>query len=298
MHERAELRALVRGVRQQLHPADTTFEILTDSTFPTPDQKVSPPENAPDDPTATEKPDDSPPDKDAIKVPPPPKPKDEPKPKVEAPKPKVEAPKPPEEKKAPPPPPPKPIAVPEVPVPVAPAPPPPPLPPADRRLAIKQNVDKDQPDNPNANRIADEANKTDEETMAQASGPTIKTIPILRPARRPTTARRASSATTTTTTSPTARTRRATRRTRRARPSPSAPPSSATTPRPWLRRRRPPTGLRPALRRALARGPRGRARRRRPGGPSTVARRRRPRVSRREPRPQRWIHAGPGEPRR
>jgi hypothetical protein len=41
------------------------------------------------------------------------------------------------------------------------------LPPPDARIAVKQHVAKDQPDNPNAPRIADDANHTDEETMAR-----------------------------------------------------------------------------------------------------------------------------------
>src|SRR3954471_19484300 len=40
--DRADLRALARGVREQLHPPDTTFEVLADSTEPTTGQKVAP----------------------------------------------------------------------------------------------------------------------------------------------------------------------------------------------------------------------------------------------------------------
>ncbi len=49
---------------------------------------------------------------------------------------------------------------------VAPTPPPPP-PAADRRIAIKQHVEPNQEDNPNARQIADEANKVAEETVAR-----------------------------------------------------------------------------------------------------------------------------------
>ena len=49
VHDRAELRAAVRSVRQSLHPADTTFELLTDSAVPVADAKVQPPkQDAPD----------------------------------------------------------------------------------------------------------------------------------------------------------------------------------------------------------------------------------------------------------
>ncbi|MEO7329106.1 MAG: hypothetical protein ABI193_11035, partial [Minicystis sp.] len=159
VEDRAQLRALSRGVRMQLHPADTTIEVLSDDAIPTLDQPVAPPVV---DPTQPEKPEDTPPDKDAIKLPPPPPPPPPPQPKPEAQKPEE---KKPEEKKpllpvplpplAPPPPPPPP------------PPPLPPLPPPDHRIAVKQNVAKDQPDNPTAARIADEANKVEEERMAK-----------------------------------------------------------------------------------------------------------------------------------
>ncbi len=74
------------------------------------------------------------------------KPKDEKKPAAEKPK----EPKKDEEKKV---------------VPVAPATPPP-QPQKDQRIAVKQHVKPDQDDNKNANHIADEANKVDEEKVA------------------------------------------------------------------------------------------------------------------------------------
>jgi hypothetical protein len=158
VQDQADLRALSRSVRQQLRPADTTYELLTDEAVPTPSAEVPPPESSAEPP---EKPELTAPDKDAFPVPPPkvapPKPEEK---KAAEKKPDEKKPeeKKPEEKK---------LVVP-VPLPeVAPPPPPPPLPPADRRLAIKQNVQKDQPDNLNAPRIADEANTVAEETMAK-----------------------------------------------------------------------------------------------------------------------------------
>ncbi|MFO0756149.1 MAG: TonB C-terminal domain-containing protein [Byssovorax sp.] len=151
--DRAQLRALTQGVRRQLHPADTTVELLSDEAVPTPSPDQPPPDLKDDDKT-DDKVEDVPPDKQALVVPPPPKPP--PPPKVEEKKPEEKKPeeKKPEEKLAVPVPPPPPV-------PLA------PLPPPDHRLAIKQNVAKDQPDNPNAARIADEANHVDEETMAR-----------------------------------------------------------------------------------------------------------------------------------
>ena len=158
--DRADVRSFIRGVRTGLAPPDQTFEILTDDAFPTPPstQSQAPDkEGQPDDETAkNEEPDPN--------APPPPEPKKKPDPKEEAKKdePKKEEPK----KEEPPKEPEKPkVAVPAVPVPAVPAAPPPP--PADNRIAIKQNVDKDQKDNPNAERIADDAHHTDDETQAR-----------------------------------------------------------------------------------------------------------------------------------
>jgi len=154
--DRAELRALVRAVRDTVRPSDTTFEVLTDETQPTPEQKVAPPENAPDDKAQAENDDNDEkiaPEK--IKKPEPPKPEKAPEPPKmamkEPPPPPPEAPKPPE---------------PAAPVPIVKVAPPPP-PPPDQRIAIKQHAEKNQPDNPNANRIADDANHVEEETMAK-----------------------------------------------------------------------------------------------------------------------------------
>lgn len=90
----------------------------------------------------------------------PPKPKPErAKAEDEKDKAKAEAPKPP------PPKPEEPKKLLVVPSPNTPPPPPPP-PMLDRRIAVKQHADKDQPDNPNAKFIADEANHVQEESVA------------------------------------------------------------------------------------------------------------------------------------
>jgi TonB C terminal len=158
VEDRAELRALTRQVREQLRPPDTTFEVLTDVAVPTPAQNVAPPENTPkDDSAAAEsepgEPDEA--DKLVLKV-------DKPRPPKEPPETAKTTPQPP------PPEPPKPTEkVAEVPLPIVKAPPPPPPPEMDHRIAVRQNVKKDQADNPSAHRIADDANHTDEETMAR-----------------------------------------------------------------------------------------------------------------------------------
>ncbi|XXX81052.1 hypothetical protein WMF30_20040 [Sorangium sp. So ce134] len=153
IEDRAQLRRMVHAVREGLRPGDTTFEVLTDGLSATPPPApLAPPERSPD----------SEPDKDA-----PPDPEQQPEPaRAEKKPPKPE---PPRQAKAPPPAPPKPEPpkeeVAKV-VPVQPVPQPPP-PPADRRIAVRQHVEKNQEDNPEANRIADDANKVAEETMAQ-----------------------------------------------------------------------------------------------------------------------------------
>ena len=81
--DRADLRAIARGMREQLHPADTTIELLNENTAPSPDAKVAAPEKMPDDPTAKGEPD---PEADAEKTKPEPE-KIKPAPKkAEAPK--------------------------------------------------------------------------------------------------------------------------------------------------------------------------------------------------------------------
>jgi hypothetical protein len=165
--ERAELRAAVRAERAGLRPSTTEIELLTDNTEPLP-QKVEPlKDDLPGEAKSDGEADPDAPKPDALPKPPPPKPEA----KTEPPKPeppKVEPPKP----EAPKPEPPKPIK-PLAPVeaPAAPPPPPPPPPPPiepDRRIAVRQFAKPNQDDNPTANRIADDANKVDKETMAKA----------------------------------------------------------------------------------------------------------------------------------
>lgn len=141
VHERDELKAAVRSVRQSLHPPDTTFEILSDLVQATPTQQMEPPtQDAPSDLKGEPDPSAVP---DQVKLVPPPK--EEPPKVVE----KAPAPAP------------KPLVV--EPVPAAPLP----VPAPERRIAVRQHVKKDQADNPTANRIADDANHTDHETVAR-----------------------------------------------------------------------------------------------------------------------------------
>ncbi|AKT41655.1 hypothetical protein [Chondromyces crocatus] len=193
LEDRAEWRRMVFSLRDGLRHPDTTFEIFTDlnptpdmppppSTTPekgdadqadeeaTPDPDAKPDPNAPPDPNAV-------PDPKAKKPEEKPKPKEPPKPPPKKEEPKKEEPKPEPPKPAlppltPPPPPPMAAAPPPPPEPKKDEPKPePPKPPdpieIDRRLAVSQHVEKEQEDNPNANRIADQANKVEEETMAQ-----------------------------------------------------------------------------------------------------------------------------------
>jgi hypothetical protein len=159
VRERDELKAAVRAERAVFRPQNDTFELLPDNVEPTPQTVEPPKEDAPadtkgeTDPDAVKDPTKAPPVKVTPEVE---KPKPEPKP--ETPKPEAEKPKAP---------PPKPLA-PVVATPAPPAPPPPPLPDVDHRQAVKQNVKPNQEDNKNANRIADEANKVDDEHVARA----------------------------------------------------------------------------------------------------------------------------------
>jgi hypothetical protein len=157
VHDRDVLRAAVRSVRQSLHPSDTIFEVLTEGAVPTPAANPeAPKEDAPSDGTKPDGEAELATAKDKPPVPPKEKPK-------EAPKPKPEPPKVAEKPPAPKPEPLKPVVA----VPVTPAPPPPP-PPEDHRIAVRQHAEKNQPDNPAANRIADDANHVDKETVAKA----------------------------------------------------------------------------------------------------------------------------------
>ncbi|HVY49616.1 MAG TPA: hypothetical protein VHB21_27170, partial [Minicystis sp.] len=149
--DKRDLRALVQLERQTLRPEDKIFEVLTEDQLPTPTtSKAAAPDKDSD--TSDEKVDADPDEKARPPAPPKPKKKDEKKPEP----PQVASAKPPEpEKKA---------LVPAVPVPAAPAPPPPP---PDHRIAVQQHAEKNQPDNPNAPRLADDANHVAEETMAR-----------------------------------------------------------------------------------------------------------------------------------
>jgi len=172
--DREDMRSMVDGIRETLRP-DTTFEILTDGTEATPPAvppkpPVNPPESddkTPDDAKdkALDKPAKEAPKPKPRRIKPlaklPLKPLAELPKKPEPPKPEAKKPEPP---KVPPPPPPPPIAKVE---PVKPVAPPPPPPPAEKRLAVRQHVEKDQKDNPDAKRIADDANNVAEETMAR-----------------------------------------------------------------------------------------------------------------------------------
>lgn len=154
MKDRADLVSMVHALRGELRPADTTFEILTDTTPLTPSEQPAeaPDKDAPLAP-AEEDP-EAPKPEPARAETKEPEPSKEPEPTKPVPDPLK-----PEVAKAPPPPP-------MLPSPAAPAPPPPP--PPDGRIAVKQHVqDKQQEDNPEAKRIADDANRVDEETMAR-----------------------------------------------------------------------------------------------------------------------------------
>ncbi len=174
MQDRADIRALVKAVQHELRPSDRTFEVsmLTeaemDALLPKPELEPPIDESEADDPDALTVPLDalksekakSKPKKVGVEdlekldkeLTPEPPAKEKPE------EPKVEPPKP-EEKKAE-------EKPPEPVVPLPPVPPPPP-PPSDNRLAIRQHVEKDQEDNPDATRIADDANHVAEETVAR-----------------------------------------------------------------------------------------------------------------------------------
>ena len=217
VHERDELRAAFRYAREGVHPPDTTFELMTDTSEPTP-QPTEPPK---DDGKADGK-SDEPPDPNAPK--PDPSTLDAPKPDKP---PKVEPPKPEEHKLEPPkvePPKPKDPDPPvhAVPLPAAPPPPPPPPPDVDHRQAVKQNVPKNQADNPDAKMVADEANHTDHETVARARARRTRTCRTR--AWAPARGRRARPATPRTSTPAAPRITRATRSTPRRESNLPPPP--------------------------------------------------------------------------
>jgi hypothetical protein len=185
--DRASVRSMVQELRLDLAPDQGTIEVVTDAAQLTPRSEPNPAENPnakpldpPKDPPKPDeaKPPPKPPPKPLVLKPPPPPPKakppDPPKPKPEPPKVAKKAPPPPllplkdppkkleEKKKAPPPP-----EVAKKEEPEKKAPPPPPPPPPDRRIAVVQDVPKDQEDNPNAKRIAPDANTVKDETVAR-----------------------------------------------------------------------------------------------------------------------------------
>lgn len=189
--DRASVRSMVSELRMDLAPDQGTIEVITDAAQLTPRSEPNPAENPSakplDPPKDPPKPDEKkPPEAKPPKPPPivlkkvepkPPPPEPPKKKQPDPPKPKVEEKKPPpppllplaekkkltEEKKPPPPPPPK-VAKAE---PVEKKPPPPPPPPPDRRIAVVQDTPKDEPDNKTAQRIADKAHTTKEETVAK-----------------------------------------------------------------------------------------------------------------------------------
>jgi hypothetical protein len=162
VHERDELRAAFRSAREGVRPADTEFQVVTELSEPTPQEVAPPKDEGKADGNSDEPPDPNAPRLDATHLD---KQKPDKAPKVEPPKPEPPKPEPPKVAEKPKDPePPKPVVA----LPVAPPPPPPPPPDIDHRQAVKQNVEKNQPDNPNANRVADEANHTDHETIARA----------------------------------------------------------------------------------------------------------------------------------
>lgn len=165
VEEREQFRSMVNAVREGVR-ADMTFEVLALDVEPTPSlEKLPPPKDAPENKDANREPDhDDPKPEPTVtpKAPPPPKLVKLP-PRV-PPTEEAKKPPPPTVPKPPPPPPPVVAKVEPVTPPVAPPPPPPA---AEKRLAVQQHVEKNQEDNPTANRIADDANHTKEETMAR-----------------------------------------------------------------------------------------------------------------------------------
>lgn len=189
IEDRAQIRWMVHALRDGLRHPDTTFEVLTELPPTPPPEPPPPPEKSAESDSKEAADEDETPDPNAkpepIKDPKlaklePPKPE---KPKEKPPEPKKEEkkPEPPKEQAKlpplpplppppmapPPPPPPKVAEKKEEPKPEEKKPEPPKEIPIDKRLAVRQHVEKEQEDNPNAQRIADQANKVEEETMAE-----------------------------------------------------------------------------------------------------------------------------------
>jgi hypothetical protein len=184
MADKADIRGFMRAVQHQLRPSEQVFEVTflnepgpeatptgldatpTEEAAPdeAPDPEAIPLERLPDAKLAPEKKKPTDPERlDPKLAPIPPEKKPEEK-KPEEPKPQEKKPdeKKPDEKK---PDEKKPDEIP-LPPPVV-VPPPPPMPPPDERIAVRQHAEKDQPDNPTATRIADDANHTEQETVAR-----------------------------------------------------------------------------------------------------------------------------------
>ena len=289
LDDRADLKGMVHALRDELRPADTTFEVLTEDVLPTPPtQQAEPPTKDgpadPADPTA----------KAELDPQAKPKPKEKPpeaKPKAPAAEVAKAAPKPPPEPEAKP--------TPEVAVQAKPVQAPPP-PPPDNRIAVRQHAEKDQPDNPEAARIADDANHVKEESVAKirshdqddadpAMGGRIKAGP------------RGEEGTAIAPRSPTARITRETRRTRPARRTRRARRRRTPTRRPPLRRHRhrpSPRAPRRAPRRSHSRWRREDRCGRAAGGSASFPGRRRPRVPRGHLGGQGRLHARSRESRR
>lgn len=200
IHGKAEILAFSRSVRDELRPRTVEIDMFDDLSG-TPVKSSVVPEPEQDDPEEEEKDEETkkaerPPDRPKKRVVPPPRP---PPKALPPPKPPVVRPPPPEKKEPPKverKPEPKPVVVPPPPAPTLPAPPPlvakkpeppkepkkeepkaeapkkePPklVVPRDKRIAVINDptTAKNQKDNPNAPRIADEANWAKEETMAR-----------------------------------------------------------------------------------------------------------------------------------
>ncbi len=160
--EKAAILKFSRDVRAQIRseiPGDgkpTEIEVLDEPPAPDPKDPVLASKEAPADDEAAEP---APPERAEAQKPPEPKPPEPPKDKPPEP-PKPPEPKPPEAPK---------VAVKEDKPPEGPAKPPQELPKPDGRIAIQNDptLDPNQKDNPNANRIADNANTTDHEEQAK-----------------------------------------------------------------------------------------------------------------------------------
>lgn len=134
LDDRAKLHAFADSVRAQLRAEDETIEIdFVEDAFLEAQPDPSPNDEKADDPVAPPPPDEK---------------------RAEAEPPKPPAPTPPNQAQV-------------EPSPTATPPTPPPPPQQDRRIAVRQHAKPDQEDNPNANYIADEANKVEQETVAE-----------------------------------------------------------------------------------------------------------------------------------